>query len=241
MSDIKFIRPVEREEGKGYVYIVRIGENYKIGKSIQPSDRCKEYTKLFEEPEVVCCEYVANYSSVESELHSMFDSKRKRGEWFLLSGEEVEVAKRFIKDNIEVKPNIVKGIEECLCEKVKMDWKADFYSNDEDVVNQLIKYPSTYIAISILRRYMCSDNVVRKGNRRFRCNDLAKELGVSRQMANIHLKRLREINVIKDVEINGVDFVAINPYYYFRGDEIPDNIAELFNNNEKVVKDDGEL
>jgi Meiotically up-regulated gene 113 len=68
----------------------------KIGKSKKPKHR--EKTLQSEEPEIVLlCAYWTD-PDMEQELHSYFSDKRVRGEWFHLSPEEIEVARRALRD-----------------------------------------------------------------------------------------------------------------------------------------------
>ena len=81
----------------GYVYLVKMGEHYKIGISKQPSLRLKEFTLLPYPLEKICIKKVNNYKNCEEELHKIFAKKRVRGEWFSL--EEKDIA--FIKDYLQ--------------------------------------------------------------------------------------------------------------------------------------------
>ena len=74
---------------KGYVYIIRINQYYKIGQTTNPEKRFGEYTKLMHEPETICCVYCDNYIKIEKELHKMFSDKNTNGEWFILSDKEL--------------------------------------------------------------------------------------------------------------------------------------------------------
>ena len=80
----------------GYLYVVKMGDYYKIGTSKTPNTRLKEFTKLPFELETVICECVFNYQEIESELHNKFYEKNKRGEWFVLDKQDVEYIKDYL-------------------------------------------------------------------------------------------------------------------------------------------------
>lgn len=100
----KKIEQIESKESKptdlqqnGYVYLVKMGETYKIGISINPENRLKEFTKLPYPLEYICVEKVYNYGKVEQQLHSVFAGKNIRGEWFLLDDTDVSFIVDYIK------------------------------------------------------------------------------------------------------------------------------------------------
>jgi len=83
----------------GFIYIVKFTDYFKIGKTINMQKRMGEYTKLPEKPQIIMCEEVDNYSAIEEKLHTIFDSKRVRGEWFNLSEKDLKIAKKMINKN----------------------------------------------------------------------------------------------------------------------------------------------
>lgn len=100
---------------------------------------------------------------------------------------------------------------------------------EKEVINKLVKYPSTYFALSILKCYIqFNTNLIMKDWKKYRCIDLANEMGITRQMASIHLKRLQEFNLIAEVPTNRGMFWAINPKYYRKGDELPKIVYDTF-------------
>ena len=82
---------------KGYIYIIKLGEYYKIGKSKNFRKRMGEYTQLYATPEIIIVEWVRDYHNFEKRLHRRFKKKNVRGEWFKLSRLEVLFAKILIK------------------------------------------------------------------------------------------------------------------------------------------------
>lgn len=80
----------------GYLYVVKMGDYYKIGTSKTPNTRLKEFTKLPFELETVVCECVFDYQEIESKLHNKFYEKNKRGEWFVLDKQDIEYIKNYL-------------------------------------------------------------------------------------------------------------------------------------------------
>lgn len=79
-----------KENGKfGIIYVMRLGENYKIGKASLTFTRLGEYTKLPEIPEYICVGVVLNTLCFENEMHELFKEKRIRGEWFALDNKDL--------------------------------------------------------------------------------------------------------------------------------------------------------
>lgn len=81
----------------GYLYVIKLGEYYKIGVTQRPEYRLKEFTKLPHELIVIILEYVENYDKLETQLHKLFFNKKIRGEWFNLNNEDIIQIKEFIK------------------------------------------------------------------------------------------------------------------------------------------------
>lgn len=78
------------EDGKfGIIYVLKMGEYYKIGKASLTFARLGEYTKLPEVPEYIYIGIVLNPLIFEEKLHKIFSHKRVRGEWFNLSVQDL--------------------------------------------------------------------------------------------------------------------------------------------------------
>ena len=74
----------------GYVYLIKSGDYYKIGKAKHLSNRVKAHqTSSPNKIELVLNKRVEDYSAVETKLLEMFTTKRVRGEWFRLSREDI--------------------------------------------------------------------------------------------------------------------------------------------------------
>lgn len=83
-----------------YVYLM-IDKNtgyYKIGRSKRPSFR--EKTLQSEKPTVELLHSFEAEKKDEKELHSMFSHKRIRGEWFDLSGSDIETVKNYFSIDV---------------------------------------------------------------------------------------------------------------------------------------------
>lgn len=75
----------------GYVYLIQSPSGYyKIGKTINPTNRMKTFTvKLPFEVEYLALIPTQDRHSLERELHKLFDNKRVNGEWFQLDANDV--------------------------------------------------------------------------------------------------------------------------------------------------------
>ena len=84
------------ERIKGYVYMLRSGRSYKIGKSIDPSRRFREVRlELPDETSQVHAIATDDPSGIEAYWHQRFVSKRVRNtEFFSLTAEDVRAFKR---------------------------------------------------------------------------------------------------------------------------------------------------
>lgn len=80
----------------GYVYLVKLDKHYKIGISLTPDSRLKEFTLLPYPLEYICIEKVYSYKQIEKELHRIYASKNVRGEWFELNDDDVKSIVEYI-------------------------------------------------------------------------------------------------------------------------------------------------
>lgn len=92
-------KPADRADDKskpGYIYVLQLLDTagnpfYKIGMALSAEQRISSHQgsspfKL----EIAVSYYVGNMRREESILHSIFDAKRVRGEWFTLSGSDLD-------------------------------------------------------------------------------------------------------------------------------------------------------
>lgn len=91
-------------DGCGYLYVVEVDGNYKIGISKNPKQRLGEYTKYAKEPKQIIIKKCYNYRKIEEQLHERYAEKRIRGEWFCLAKQDICDIEAFLEEN-EDKPS----------------------------------------------------------------------------------------------------------------------------------------
>ena len=84
------------KEQPGYVYLLKMGRAYKIGKTFNPIRREGEIVlQLPEKSEPVHTIQTDDPSGIESYWHTRFAEKRKEGEWFALTPADIHAFKRW--------------------------------------------------------------------------------------------------------------------------------------------------
>ena len=79
----------------GYVYMIKLGKHYKIGKTFAVPRRHREIAlELPEKPDVVHSIRPDDPTGIEAYWHARFESKRTNGEWFALAPDDVRAFKR---------------------------------------------------------------------------------------------------------------------------------------------------
>jgi hypothetical protein len=79
----------------GYVYLMKSGRYYKIGRSSYVEKRSYELgIKLPEELKVIHKIKTDDPAGIESYWHKRYEEKRKKGEWFNLSSSDIKAFKR---------------------------------------------------------------------------------------------------------------------------------------------------
>lgn len=82
----------------GYVYLMKSGRHYKIGRTISAGSRERQLAiKIPIPPTTIHRIETDDPVGVEAYWHRRFESKRGEGEWFMLSIEEVKAFKRWKK------------------------------------------------------------------------------------------------------------------------------------------------
>ncbi len=79
----------------GYVYLIKFGDFFKIGRSNDFDRRLSEIkTKLPEEGELIHVIETDDPEGIEAYWHNRFKDKRARGEWFKLSNDDVKILRK---------------------------------------------------------------------------------------------------------------------------------------------------
>ena len=115
---------------------------------------------------------------------------------------------------------------------IKVNIKGTFVKamdKEKEVIEMLKKYPSTYLAVNIMKRYLVKDyNVLLKDNKKYKAVDLAKDMDISRQSAGVHIAKLKELNLLGEVETNKGRLFCLNPRYYLRGECASQAVVDVF-------------
>jgi hypothetical protein len=78
----------ERPERMGAIYVIRIGDRYKIGLSLNPEQRIASM-QLPAKPDVVLIFRTSKAAELERTLHTKYAAHREHGEWFLLQKPQI--------------------------------------------------------------------------------------------------------------------------------------------------------
>ena len=82
---------VKKARGYGFVYVLEGEGYYKIGYSKRPPQRKKEISpKMPFELNLLCAIETDDALALESELHTTFEDKHLRGEWFALTTDDLD-------------------------------------------------------------------------------------------------------------------------------------------------------
>ena len=235
MEEVKFIEKTTSQSDNGYIYVIKMDNYYKIGKTKNPKERFGEYTLLPKEPTIICCECVSFYSKVETDLHKKYKEKALRGEWFALDEKDVEEIKQILS-KVKTNEPIIENAQETIDffeKKVKLPKQRNKIKelNQDKVISMLRGFPATFFALSVMKGNMTNKNIVEEKGNKYRCVDLAKDMETTRQSAHIHIKRLKELNIVAEVLIDDKKYFCINPDYYKRGEnesKIPQKVVDAF-------------
>ena len=88
-------RPPPKDES-GYVYLIRCGNEYKIGKTKDVPRRIADM-QLPSKPELIASQFCSEPHELERELHHLFKKCRTHGEWFALSVPEINQVRELLE------------------------------------------------------------------------------------------------------------------------------------------------
>ena len=117
-------------------------------------------------------------------------------------------------------------------EKIKGRFVKVMVDNEERVFEMLKGLPAVYMAFNRLKKYLqINENTVMKDGRKYKTSDLAEEMCVRRQMACFYIRKLKELNLIAELD-NGRKgkVLVVNPHIYLAGVEVPMKTLKLFEN-----------
>jgi Meiotically up-regulated gene 113 len=85
----------EPQTGDGFVYMVKLGRHYKVGKTFAVPRRHREIAlELPEKPDLVHTIRTDDPSGIEAYWHARFAPRRANGEWFELTRDDIRAFKR---------------------------------------------------------------------------------------------------------------------------------------------------
>ena len=84
------------EPGRGYVYLIKSGRQYKIGKTTNPDQRSRQFSIQLPHPHVIVHKIETDDAAgIEAYWHRRFEGKRLgTGEWFSLTADDVKAFQR---------------------------------------------------------------------------------------------------------------------------------------------------
>lgn len=86
---------VMNDDHIGYVYVIKSGPNYKIGRTKNLLRRQRQFqTGNAENIEFLYYRQYNDCIAVEKKLHSIFSSYRVHGEWFVFDNQSLELLKK---------------------------------------------------------------------------------------------------------------------------------------------------
>jgi len=95
VPDAEGERKAETETIDGFVYLVKMGKHYKIGKTFSVPRRHRELSvELPEKLKPIHVIRTDDPSGIEAYWHKRFDAKRLNGEWFALAPGDVSIFKK---------------------------------------------------------------------------------------------------------------------------------------------------
>ena len=112
---------------------------------------------------------------------------------------------------------------------IRGTFKKMISENLDDVLNRLKDSHTAFYALIILCKYLLTDyNLLVKDGRKFKIMDLADEMGIVRQRASDYMKRLKNENLVCEIETSMGKYWAVNPYYFCNGSGCDERVVKAF-------------
>lgn len=153
-------------------------------------------------------------------------------EWRIISADDGELLTT-VYNGESISIRSAKQVENDKYYSKKVRIKGGFIKvmkDEKNVVNALMNYPATYLALNVMKRHLeyNTNLLVKEDGSKYKGVDLAEEMGITRQSAMLHFKRLKEHNLIAEVEMKRGKYWAINPCYYLYGDSVIERVLKAF-------------
>lgn len=90
-------------------------------------------------------------------------------------------------------------------------------------------------AMIIMKDYIQPNkNTLEKEGKKYKVNDLAKEMDITRQTAGTYFKKLKKANVLAELDMGSKGkYWVVNPDYFLVGEGVPLEVYKLFEKREK--------
>ena len=114
----RVLREIRFRHTGGYVYVLQLGPDYKIGRTHNPSSRIKWIAEFYESVRPILPYKInpiivfltTNMYATEERLHREYEEKRLNGEWFRLNEYDIqEIINKYSKHSVEVEYEMVQA------------------------------------------------------------------------------------------------------------------------------------
>lgn len=154
--------------------------------------------------------------------------------WLLIAEEDGEVLSEIrFGESISIKSKERTRADEMYVPTQKLQGRfiKMIKDNQEELVEKLKEFPSVFVALFLMTKYIKYNyNVLLKDGKKYKCIDLANDLGVSRQTASTYISKLKELNILAEIESSRGKLLAVNPRYFVNGTKVPKEVVNLFKN-----------
>jgi len=149
---------------KGYVYLVKFGNIYKIGSAINVNKRMSGLLVANPFLQLHTTIELLGFELVERILHKAFLSKKVAGEWFNLTEDDFKRIPKIIKETqlkiIKIKKYSVKDREHSIKEKnVILKGRCDSLQEENDLLREVVKSYDR-----LFKREFYGNNQAKKGS-----------------------------------------------------------------------------